>query len=108
MITNKIVTIIKILKVILKMSILAPIVTVFGSLMASVNFIQAYKIYKRKHSSDVSLIAFGMFFIGSLVWIAYGLEIMDWPILISNSIGFFSTGSVVILWFKYRNKGDKI
>jgi len=90
------------------MSILSILATFFGSGMACVNFVQAYKIYKRKHSSDVSLITFGTFFFGSFIWIAYGIEIMDWPIIIANGIGTISTGTVVFLWFKYKVKGQKM
>ncbi|MFT4297700.1 MAG: SemiSWEET family sugar transporter [Candidatus Woesearchaeota archaeon] len=90
------------------MSIIATIAGFYGSLMSCVNFIQAYKIYKRKHSEDVSIITFGVYFIGSFIWIIYGIEFNSPPVIIANVIGVFGIGSVVFMWFKYRkNKPNR-
>lgn len=76
--------------------------TTFGSLMSVAHFPQAYKIWLRKSSKDVSLLAYTIFSLGTIVWLVYGILLSDLPIIISYSIGVFGCFSVVFLALKYR------
>jgi len=87
------------------MTILSILATAFGSIMGFSNFFQAHRIFKRKSARDISLTTFGMLFAGALVWVLYGLELRNSPVIISNLVGVLGAGSVLIGWFKYgRNK----
>ncbi len=84
------------------MTVLAILATVFGSAMASVNFIQAYRVFTRKSAGDLSGITWTVYVIGATIWLIYGYSIMDYPVIIANAIGVVSTTTVLIGWLKYR------
>ena len=81
---------------------LAPIVTVTGSILALAYFPQVYKIWKRKSAEDISLTMFGIIFPALVIWLHYGLSINNLPLIISNSIGIIGCGSIIALYFKYK------
>ena len=82
--------------------ILATLAAIFGVLMSLGHFSQAYKIWKRKSAKDVSLITFTIFWLGDMVWLAYGIAIHDWPLMASFTVGVLGTTCVMILALKYR------
>jgi MtN3 and saliva related transmembrane protein len=87
------------------MTILSYLATIFGSLMALSNLPQAYKIYKRKSAGDISIITCLILLIGAIIWVLYGTEIKNPPIIIANSIGVIGILLVITGWFLYgRNK----
>jgi MtN3 and saliva related transmembrane protein len=47
---------------------------------------QAVKIYKSKHTKDISLGMFSLLNIGIVLWLWYGLIIKSYPIIISNAV----------------------
>lgn len=82
--------------------IFSVLVSIFGVLMSIGHFPQAYKIYKNKNAKDISLITYSIFFIGSIVWVIYGLLLKDIPIVISFIVGVFGSFLVLVLSLKYR------
>lgn len=82
--------------------ILNVLVTIAGVLMSLGHFPQAYKIYKRKSSKDVSLITYAIFTIGSFIWLAYGITLNQWPIIATFIVAVVGTLSVITLALKYR------
>ena len=69
---------------------LKDIALVAGVLMALAIFPQAYKIFKDKNARDVSLLTFTVLTIGSFIWVIYGLDIGDQPIIVSYGIRFMA------------------
>ena len=47
---------------------------------------QVWNIWVLKQIEGVSLLTFGLFFVGNLFWFTYGLHNSDRPIMISNFI----------------------
>jgi MtN3 and saliva related transmembrane protein len=47
---------------------------------------QAVKVYKSKHTKDISLGMFSLLNIGLVLWLWYGLMIESYPIIISNAV----------------------
>jgi MtN3 and saliva related transmembrane protein len=47
---------------------------------------QAVKVYKSKHTKDISMGMFSLLNIGLVLWLWYGLIIESFPIIISNAI----------------------
>ncbi len=84
--------------VVTSLSILA---TVAGISMSMSALFQSYKIFKRKSARDISIVTFLVLTIGNIIWILYGIEMNNFPILITNSIGFFGAASIVYGWFLY-------
>ena len=78
------------------------LVVIIGVLMSLGHFPQAYRIYKRKSSKDVSLLTYLIFAVGSYAWLIYGIIIMELPVIISFVVAVIGTTSVLVLIFKYR------
>ena len=62
----------------------------------SMHFIQAWKIYTTKSSSDVSLTAYIICMILLLHWFSYGLLIKNKVLIIAEGLGLLGAISVVI------------
>ena len=78
------------------------VVSIFGILMSIGHFPQSYKIYKNKTAKDVSLITYFIFFIGSFIWLAYGIILNEVPIIISFIIGVIGSFSVLFMAARYK------
>lgn len=78
------------------MTILYILATIFGTLSGIANFPQVYRIFKRKSAKDISIITYGFLLLGALTWIFYGIEIKNFPIIITNILGGINLGLVVV------------
>jgi len=83
------------------MTFLSILATTLGSIMGIANFPQAIRIFRRKSAKDISIIAYIILIVGSIVWVFYGFEIANWPIIISNIVGTLSLASVIFGWILY-------
>jgi MtN3 and saliva related transmembrane protein len=71
--------------------------------LTTVAFIpQVVKIWKSKHTLDISLGMFSIFSVGVFLWLLYGLQLGALPIVLSNGITLVL--SLTILVFKLRYK----
>jgi len=86
------------------MKIFQMFVTVMGTVMSLGYFPQAYKIWKNKSSSDISLPTYIIFSIGTLTWLIYGILIHDFTIILGFVIGVVGSWSVLGLSILYRKK----
>lgn len=83
------------------MATAADIVGTLAATLTTVAFVpQAIKTWKSRHARDLSLGMFLLFTLGVLGWLAYGVLIGSWPIIIANAITTVLAGS--ILFFKLR------
>ncbi|MEK6828796.1 MAG: SemiSWEET transporter [Nanoarchaeota archaeon] len=64
---------------------------------------QVIKIYRTKDASSISLSMYVMYFVGILMWIAYGFHLDSTPIHISNFFGFIFSLSIIIMKIRYKN-----
>lgn len=78
---------------------------VAGVLMALAIFPQAYKIFKDKAARDVSALTFIILTAGSFIWLLYGLDDHDTPIVASYAIRFVAAGLVLGLIVYYARRG---
>lgn len=62
---------------------------------------QALKIWKTKHTKDLSLMTFIMLFVGSILWFTYGLILQDIPISVANGIIIILLIFIMIFKIKY-------
>jgi len=65
------------------------------------NFPQAYKVIKTKSTKSLSAVSFSMLFIGSILWVIYGIYRDDIPVILANSIAGSLHG--IILFIKVSN-----
>jgi len=75
--------------------------------LTTLSFIpQVLQIVKTKDTKSISLRMYCMFVVGIALWLWYGIELQEWPIIISNFVTFVL--SSIILGYKIREvKGTK-
>jgi len=86
--------------------LLAVAATIMGILMSLAYAPQIYRIVQGRRSGDISLTLYTVLTVGTAVWLAYGLSLNNYPMIITFGLGVIGTLSVVIVTLKYRkNKG---
>jgi len=62
---------------------------------------QALKIVREKQTQGISLVTQAVFTIGIALWLAYGLLLHNWPILLANAVTLVFTLVILILKVRY-------
>jgi len=83
------------------MTIIAILATIFGIIGGIANFPQAYKIFKRKSAKDISIYTYSFLLVGAIIWVLYGIEIINYPVILTNILGAINIGLVNIGWYLY-------
>ena len=83
------------------MTFLSTLALLFGVVGGFASIPQIYKIFKRKSAKDISIITYAFFFVSSIVWSFYGLEIAAVPIITVNVLSAISISVIMIGWFLY-------
>lgn len=69
--------------------------------ITSITFLpQVIKIWKTKSAHDISLLMLLLLMLGVILWLIYGLIVMDAAIIYTNSMVL--TMSLIMLFFKLR------
>ena len=68
------------------MDIIPVLATVLGVITGLANVPQIVKIFKTKSSKDLSLTTNTIFFLSSVVWLIYGVQLINYPLIIANII----------------------
>lgn len=70
--------------------------------LTTVSFIpQVWQVFKTRHTADISLAMYGLFTSGVALWLAYGLLLGAWPIIIANGITLLLAGMVLAMKLRY-------
>ncbi len=64
---------------------------------------QAVKTWRTKSAGDLSFGMFGMFWLGVVLWLAYGLLIGDLPIIVANVVTLALATTILFQMIRYRN-----
>ncbi|MBC7906294.1 MAG: SemiSWEET transporter [Rhodospirillaceae bacterium] len=64
---------------------------------------QVVKTLKTRHTRDISLAMWVMFCLGVALWLAYGLLMGAWPIILANAATLVLAGTVLAV--KVVNRG---
>lgn len=71
--------------------------------LCTVSFIpQVIRIYKTKHTKDLSIVTFSLFSLGVTIWLVYGIIIKDLPMILANSMTLFLALIIVVMKLKYK------
>lgn len=57
---------------------------------------QAYEIWVNQSTEGVSTFTWTMYFAGAVIWLSYGLQIKDKPLIISSTLWVITEFSVVL------------
>lgn len=68
---------------------------------------QILKAIKTRKAEDISPTFFSILLIGVGLWTYYGIVKSDWPIIITNAVSFCLNGTMLIIYFKSKNKENE-
>ena len=86
------------------MTFLATLAIIFGVVNGIANLPQIYKIFKRKSAKDISVTTYLHLTIGSIVWVFYGIELKNVPILTMNGLALIQFIIILIGCYLYGKK----
>ena len=73
-----------------------------AAFLTTISFVpQVLKIWRTRHTADISLKMFVIYTIGVFLWLVYGLMLGDLPLILSNIITFALTLSILIMKLRY-------
>lgn len=61
---------------------------------------QVWQVWRTHHTKDISLGMYAIFTCGVVMWLAYGILLGSWPVIIANSITGCLAG--IVLFMKLR------
>lgn len=74
---------------------LGPIAAAYGVLMAVSPLLQIRRMLQTRSSEDVSIAYLSVIEFGFLLWMAYGVALPNWALIVPNTVAF-SVGLVTI------------
>jgi len=93
------------------MTLIAILATVLGVVTGLGNVPQIVKLFQTKSAKDLSMLTNIIFFVSSVVWLLYGLELDNFPLIIANTIYVLTYGLIILGIISYgaksRNKRRK-
>lgn len=82
--------------------ILAVMAASWGVLMAISPLLQIRRMIQRRSSSDLSLSYIGVLLIGFTLWMAYGIALGNWALIVPNGVAFTTGVATVLVALRYR------
>lgn len=73
-----------------------------AAVLTTISFIpQAVRTIRTKDTRGISLGMYVMFTVGVAFWLAYGLVLMSWPMILSNVVTLGLSGTILVLKLRY-------
>lgn len=73
--------------------------------LTTISFVpQAWLSFKTRNVSGISLLMYSVFTVGVALWLAYGLLLGSWPMMIANSITLVLALMILGMKLKYASK----
>lgn len=85
------------------MTFIEILATVLGTATGLANIPQIIKIFKTRSAKDLAITTQILFTLSSIVWLIYGIELNNYPLIIANII-YILTYSLIILGFMIYHK----
>jgi MtN3 and saliva related transmembrane protein len=63
---------------------------------------QAVKIIREKQTQGISLVTQSVFTVGLALWLAYGLLLTNWPLMLANAVTLVFSLVILALKVRYR------
>jgi len=78
------------------------IIGILAGILCTISFLpQVIRIFKTKHTKDLSLITFAGFALGVVLWLIYGILIKEIPIILANAATLILVLLIVLMKIKY-------
>ena len=65
---------------------------------------QVVKTYRLKRSRDLSIVYLSVLMLGMGLLQSYSVYVRDFVFIFGNTLSMFSTGLLIVLWFRYRER----
>jgi MtN3 and saliva related transmembrane protein len=86
--------------------ILAVVAATWGVFMAVSPLLQIRRMIQRRSSSDLSLSYIGVLLIGFTLWMAYGISLENWALIVPNGVAFAVGVATVLVARHYRTQPE--
>lgn len=84
-------------------NVIAFIIGILAGILCTISFVpQVARIIKTKKTTDLSLIAFSVLFLGVFLWLVYGILIKALPVILANAATLTLVFIIVIMKVKYK------
>jgi len=81
----------------------ANLLATIAGLCTTVSFLpQVIKVYRTKHTKDLSLPMYAIFLCGVFFWFEYGILINSWPVIIANGATFVLAAYILAMKIRYK------
>ena len=81
---------------------LADLLGTIAGILTTLAFVpQVWRVWKTRSTRDISLGMYLVFTAGVGFWLAYGLVLGAWPIIVANSVTLILTGTVLALKLRH-------
>ena len=84
--------------------ILAALAGFMGILMGFANIPQALKIYRTRSASDISMLTYGVLFVGYTVLLSYSIFLGNPVFIATNAFGLLGVGLVLAGIIRYEKR----
>ncbi|MBI3569816.1 MAG: SemiSWEET transporter [Gammaproteobacteria bacterium] len=75
---------------------------VAGTLTTAAFVPQVVKAWRTRSTSDISLGMFVLFNVGLVLWLAYGVIIGSWPVVLTNVVTLVLALTILFLKLRYK------
>lgn len=73
-----------------------------AAILTTVAFVpQVRKVWRTRSAKDVSLGMYTLFTLGVALWLAYGILIHSWPVILANVVTLVLAGMVLVMKLKF-------
>ncbi len=62
---------------------------------------QVWRVWRTRHTKDISLLMYTLFTTGVALWLAYGILLSSWPIIVANAITLLLAGMVLVMKLRF-------
>ena len=62
---------------------------------------QVIKVWRTRSTADISLGMYSLFTLGVALWLAYGILLDAWPIILANIVTLLLAGAVLVMKVKF-------
>jgi uncharacterized protein with PQ loop repeat len=74
----------------------------WGILMAVSPSLQIRKMLHHRSSREVSIAYFWVLLVGFTLWVAYGVSISNWFLVVPNAVAFMVCATTIAIALRYR------
>jgi len=68
---------------------------------------QVIKVWKTNSTNDISLLMFSMICLGILLWLYYGIQLNEMPIILTNAVTLVLASIILIFKIKHTLEAKK-